>query len=112
MTLADWLRMNDHPETSLVVAVNEECGYRYWLWVFHGTEAELRAAWLSGKAPTNFWNPSEGEYPGVMVQVEWDQFTDTEPLRPIWDEARAAGLYAHVHTDEDTYLIIRGEEVL
>jgi hypothetical protein len=97
----------DLPDTTTVVAVDEEYGYRHWLWAFPGDDDALAQAWRSGHAPTNFWDPSVGNYPGTMTEV----YLDDDDLMAVWDEAETSGRFAHVHEPEDTFLSLHGDPV-
>jgi hypothetical protein len=115
-TVSDWLRANGHPGDALVVALEEEYGYRYWLWVYPGTVEQLKADWKRGHAPMDFFDPSEGCYEGTMVEVTTEldtvEGTSERPLWPIFLAADKAGLYAHVHEPEDTFLLVQGEQIV
>ena len=87
-----------------VVFVEEEYGYRIWLWTYPGTKEELVADWKAGKAPLNFFNPSQGSFGGKMEEIGID--VNLTALSTMQDTADA---YAHVHMDDDTYLEIDGE---
>lgn len=119
-TIPEWLVAHDFPRDALVVAVQEEYGYREWLWVYPGTEDELRADWNSGLAPTNFFNPSVGDYRGTMIEIADEvegpdgndvsnPFGTREDLEKVSWAASRAKLSAHVHTEEDTFLYIHGD---
>ena len=86
-----------------VIFIEEEYGYRMWLWTYPGTKGELLADWKVGKAPLNFFNPSQGNFSGKMEQIGYD--IDLTALSAMQDSADG---YAHVHMDEDTYLAIDG----
>lgn len=86
----------------ILIPVEEEYGCRLWFWRYPGTEEELIGDWKQGKSPNNFLNPSWGDYSGTMTEVGIDEFYEA------WEKAR---IKAHVHMDEDTYLI-RDEEVI
>lgn len=111
--IQDWLHLSRYPTDVLVVAISEEYGYRSWLWVYPGTIESLRADWLRGHAPTNFFDPSIGNYEGTMVEVVINYNDDVRDasFEPVWDAARKMGLYAHVHEPEDTFLDIHGEHI-
>lgn len=91
------------------VALEEEYGYRLWIWEYPGTEAELLADWKARKAPLNFFDPSKGKYAGKMIEV-----TDVEG--PLYDEYRAkfpsGSYYGHVHMHDDTYLVVAGQKYI
>lgn len=76
----------------LKIYVDEEYGYRSWVWTFPGTKKELQAAWDRGDRPDCFLNPSFGKYPGTMKQTSGH-----------FDPKSFDG-YAHVHEKEDTWL--------
>jgi len=77
----------------VVVRVEEEYGYRHWLWFTGMSVPELREWWTSQKTMENhFWCPGgslpgccieEIDYPDVSIETDWD---------------------AHIHMDDDTYL--------
>lgn len=121
-TVPSWLTAHDFPRDALVVAVQEEYGYREWLWVYPGTVEELRADWEAGRAPTNFFNPRNGNYRGTMVLIadeDWNEegeaitnpYGTRDELDAVSWAASRAGLSAHVHVEDDTYLNIHGESI-
>ena len=77
------------------VFVEEEYGYRLWVWAFPGNIEDLIVDWMAGKAPINFFNPSVGKFAGEMRQVA--------TYRQIERETEE-GLYIHIHEDNDTFL--------
>ena len=89
--------------SEITVFVEEEYGYRNWLWTYPGTKEELVADWKAGKAPLNFFNPSQGNFSGKMEEIGYD--IDLTALSAMQDLADG---YAHVHMEEDTHLEIDG----
>lgn len=86
-------------ESMIVVALEEEYGYRQWLWYFEGTEDELVACWQQRRAPTNFFNPSKGNYEGKVFEV----------IPETLDLYRSCEIRAHAHMPDDSYLAIRND---
>lgn len=84
------------------ILVEEEYGYRCWLWVFPGTTAELIADWKAGKAPLDFFNPSRSDFRGKLSQLRsW------EKIRKLYVKVNAGKLaYIHTHEPEDSFLLI------
>lgn len=78
---------------TLRILLEEEYGYRTWLWEYPGTKEQLIADWKAGRAPMNFFDPSQGKaFIGTMTEI-----LHITAL-PVWD------YYAHTHEDSDTYL--------
>lgn len=87
--------MAGEAQPGLVIWVEEEYGYRDWRWDYPGTVEELVADWNDGLAPTNFFDPSDGNYRGTMTEVDG-------PVKP-------RDGYVHVHEASDTYLKVGGQ---
>lgn len=90
----------------MLVFVEEEYGYRSWLWEYPGTPETLVTDFKSGRFPSDFFDPSEGAgeaYPGTMTQVDMN---DEAP--PIEDDPRL-GAFIHTHEWDDTYLLVGGK---
>lgn len=108
--------------------VQEEFGYREWMWTHPGTVEDVVADWKAGRCPISFWGLREaGTYQGTCEKFDpnediWGQVlvgekTETEAqflaavalLNSHEGKMKAykADLYAHVHVDEDTYLMVQ-----
>jgi hypothetical protein len=82
----------------LKVLVDEEYGFRTWMWLFPGTKEQLIEAWRKKEAPLNFIDPSVGQN-GVLFKGTMEETL----VIPLFTEYDAV---AHVHEIEDTYLIV------
>lgn len=100
----------------LRIYIDEEYGYRAWLWKYPGTLDQLISAWEAGYAPLNFFDPRLGEFEGDLLPLT----CETWPLLDFWDRMGAntaqelltkCDAYAHVHDDDDTYLKIGDERI-
>jgi hypothetical protein len=82
----------------IAIPVIVEFGWKHKVWLMPSLEEAL-AAWLAGKGP--YTSLHEGE----VIEVE----------PPEWYSAMENEfgctrlIYAHVHMDEDTYLVLDGE---
>ena len=81
---------------TLRILLEEEYGYRTWLWEYPGTKEQLIADWKAGRAPMNFFDPSQGNFEGTMTEILYIT------ALPVCDYR------AHTHEDHDTYLEIEG----
>jgi hypothetical protein len=115
--------------------IEEEFGFRDWVWAFPGTPAEALAEWKAGRRPlhgnkTGFlgtihqvgfipvWRNQpdfhckdkrrwEFCFPCQEVQVEEFQGSDLVPFPAITNYTQFAG-EGHVHEEDDTYLDVKG----
>lgn len=92
----------------VVVIVDEEYGYRHWLWIYPGTKEELIADWKVGKAPLDYMDPSvknaNTPYQGVVVNCQREiaeELTDNEAFYVGYEF-----MYAHVFDHADTYIMV------
>ena len=81
------------------VFVEEEYGYRYWIWEYPGTKEELIADWKAHKAPLCYFDPRNSKFEGELKSADIDH-RDVK----IADIENGCDAYAHVHWDEDTVL--------
>ena len=116
------MRENSMTDT-LTVFIEEEYGYRYWIWKFKGTRDELLAWWTSLESVIPFFfnpfNPSEGMAKlGTMTELEDDcviyddkgGYTIDKEKEAKWLEATFAENYSfamHIHGDDDSSLYDR-----
>jgi hypothetical protein len=80
------------------VFIDEEYGYRYWIWTYPGTAEELIEDWKKGNAPLNFFDPSVGNYKGTMFELG--------AMKDVLEEMDKAEIKAHIHEDWDTVLTV------
>lgn len=81
------------------VLVVEEYGFRNWIWEFPGSKEELIRDWKKGARPDGFFNPSlpEEKYRGSMKLI-----------RRSVDAHGPFDANAHVHEEDDTFLMVDG----
>ena len=101
------------------VYVQEEYGYRDWLWSPDMTVEELKVWWknLSTVAPYFFEGPVS--FPGKIHQIYFDEpflfsFVRAEgrtvyPLHSDLLRMPEDIIHMHIHEDSDSYLVIDGE---
>lgn len=54
----------------LKIFVEEEYGYRDWVWFFPGTKEEALADWKAGRRPVCFWGAnSQNQFRGRISQI-------------------------------------------
>lgn len=88
----------------LKILIEEEYGYRYWIWTHPGTKEELLTDWNKGEAPLDFFNPRNSSFKGSLEQIQ-----TPEVIRGAWKEVEGGSyLYAHVHEPGDTFIEIDG----
>lgn len=86
------------------VFVCEEYGYREWEWLFSGTVEELIAFWQSLKSVEGFFfNPSVG-------LSEFGRVRQLRSHRARQSAYKQKEAYAHMHTDMDSYLAVKGKQ--
>lgn len=56
----------------MFILIEEEYGYRTWLWRYPHDKKQLIADWKSGKAPLNFYDPSYSNFDGKLTQIKAD----------------------------------------
>ena len=99
----------------IIVSLEEEYGYRHWVWKTGMTKQELKDWWeaLETVSPF-FYNPGE-TLPGELIQVqsmsekfmeEADKTQDRETLEKILAEGvhPSEGWTGHIHEDDDSCL--------
>jgi hypothetical protein len=84
----------------LYIDLEEEYGFRRWLWQYPGSKEQLLADWNAGKAPLNFFDPSTSKFSGDLILVKTGLFGQKSYI--------PYDAYAHVHWDDDTYLKLDG----
>ena len=103
-----------------VVQVEEEYGYREWLWVPNMTIDELRVWWQKLPTVAPFFFNGPVSFPGEIHQIYFETATTfafvkegpsrvVTPLHSDFITLPTDALYVHVHEDEDSFLRI-GEE--
>lgn len=82
------------------VFIEEEYGYRYWVWDFPGTASELVSEWCAGHVPPvgYVYGP---QYRGSITPAE---DADFDPATPGFGFAA----YCHIHEPEDSELCVEG----
>lgn len=80
--------IRNRADTELVVAIEEEWGYRYFLWFPGMTGAELEAWWLALEDVEGFWRTLPGTkqrlregWPGEFIDAE-----EPDNLYELWSE--------------------------
>jgi hypothetical protein len=107
-------------QAKYVVHVEEEYGYRDWLWVPDMTIDELRAWWQKLPTVAPFFFDGPVSFPGEIHQIYFDTATsfslveegDSRVVTPLHSDSITLpddALYMHVHGDEDSYLRIGKE---
>lgn len=118
----------------IVVLVEEEFGYRHWLWVPEMSEEKLKAWWMSLSTVGPYFYDGPKNFPGKIHQVyyepEWKrdmpesvleegefflaQEENARELVPVSSKMRLPEdhWYAHVHTDCDSYLLTADKEII
>jgi hypothetical protein len=103
-----------------VVHVEEEYGYRDWLWVPNMTIDELRVWWQKLPTVAPFFFDGPVNFPGEIHQIYFETATTfafvkegpgrvVTPLHSDFITLPKDALYMHIHEDEDSFLRI-GEE--
>ena len=88
----------------LKIYVEEEYGFRNWVWMFPGSIPELVAEWKAGRAPLNYFDPSLGKLKGEFTEFGLDCPNDVSFYADLDNLRRSADAYIHTHELEDTYL--------
>lgn len=101
--------------SGVVVLLDEECGYREWLWETGMTEEDLLTFWQqameSGDMETYFLRIED--LPGRLLEIcpvshGWLVFDGDQPVALC--RCDISPWIAHIHADDDTYLINRDNE--
>ena len=121
---------------SVVVHIEEEYGYRNWLWVTDMSEEELVYWWNKQKTVNAFFYEGPVSFPGDVHQVyhvpKWkrelmpdeEHYTDNDFEFYLVEEGDGRTLvpispklklpedhwYMHLHTDEDSYMKTSDDE--
>ena len=98
------------------VWINEEYGYKHWLWKYPGSKADLKTYWKNVIEPMIrqkgcLLHPSELE--GEVTQVDTDFFLDPKILIfPNKEKVKVSNLkvHCHLHESDDSYLIFKKEK--
>ena len=105
----------------MLIIIDEEYGYRTWLWRYPHDKKQLIEDWKAGKAPLNFYDPSFGTFDGkltrlkgtwprkggpsvVLSQVPFIEARTKKEARELCDAD------AHVHDADDTELVFRHDD--
>ena len=108
-------------EDSVVVFLEEEHGYRYWMWSPGMSEDDLASWWKAMPTVAPYFYHSMDNLPGTVVQIfqvevdgKWafrtrrDSSVQLPDTPPSWWTCKA-----HMHTDDDSGLRLSdGEQVL
>ena len=104
-----------------VVHVEEEYGYRDWLWVPSMTIDELRVWWQKLPTVAPFFFDGPVNFPGEVHQIYFETATTfafvkegpgrvVTPLHSDFLTLPKDALYMHIHEDEDSFLRIGDKE--
>lgn len=111
---------------ALRILIDEEYGYREWLWTYFGTVEELVADWKAGRRPVSFWGAAKGGgWKGELDQVHWSAREDGVSRLYLVETGEIIGCItrywvhepggpdgtAHVHEQDDSSLRIRYYEL-
>jgi hypothetical protein len=89
----------------LCVMLSEEYGYRYWFWFPGMTIGQLKMYWISLK-PSEAYNDITKHLAGELIEA-------TEDLLELFEQLdTASNLQAHLHWDDDSWLVVPGEKVV
>jgi hypothetical protein len=105
-----------------VVQVEEEYGYREWLWVPNMTIDELRVWWQKLPTVAPFFFDGPVSFPGEIHQIYFHTPTtfsfveegEGRVVTPLHSDPITLpkdALYMHIHEDEDSFLRIGEEHV-
>lgn len=86
------------------VLVDEEYGYRYWVWLPRMTNEELATYWEAIESMSEHY-ATKKTLPGnfsEITQEEWGEM--------LWMPEKGISK-CHVHEDCDSYLIVDGEKI-
>ena len=123
---------------SIVVQIEEEYGYRNWIWLTGMSAEELKAWWSSKKTVNAFFYDGPVSFPGDIHQIyhesawmrelmeESEHFTDDETEFYLAEEGEGRTItpvseklklpedhwYMHLHTDNDSYMRTADGEVI
>lgn len=95
------------------VLIEEEYGFRYWLWDT-GMSAEALVTWWKGLASVKPYFYSPVDLPGSVEELGLPEDTPDEEAGELWDAMLAdakeecAGWSAHLHMDDDSILVAPG----
>lgn len=99
-------KLPDVPASMTEVLINEEYGYRYWRFLFNGSQNEL-IAWWKGLASVNpfFFNPGT-----AIVQAGLGQIEKVDQGRRVQMDAilGRCRLLLELHEDDDSCLLVLG----
>lgn len=76
--------------------VEEEYGFRYWLWNVEGTKDEIQSLFKKVTGIPTYY-AERGDLGGEWKQVEWEE------CRELADSGEYDG-FAHIHNDDDSKL--------
>ena len=81
------------------IFIEEEYGYRYWIWTTGKTKSEMISWWSELETvSTFFFNPSHSL-----------PFGDVNPLSEDCMDIPEADAYLHLHEDYDSHMRLDGE---
>ena len=98
--------------SGVTVYVEEECGYRHWIWSPGLTVDELVEMWKARPDFRDaFMDPSESSLPGTWKRIV-DAFSE-DMVEMVDEEGKGydlrelrKGVSAHIHVEHDTYLTL------
>jgi hypothetical protein len=103
-----------------LVHIEEEYGYREWLWSPSMTVEELKVWWKSIPTVAPYFFEGPVNFPGEVHQIYFHEplkFSFVEegakrtvmPLHPDPLTLPEDTIYIHIHEDSDSYLMVNGE---
>lgn len=88
-------------EHKVSIIIDEEWGFRHWLWYTSMTEAELIEWWQGVESFVPIWENIRDSLPGTLTLIDDDL---------ILDMLRTHQYVGHIHMDDDSYLFDRLNE--
>ena len=101
---------------SIVVFVEEEYGYREWLWYPDMSKEDLKEWWLKLETVNSFFFCGAASMPGKAVQIIFDDIIDGKAVYKYEDGTNVIfpenHWKAHLHEDDDSWLKPYGEKFI
>lgn len=89
------MEATEHPD-QVIVLLEEEYGYRNWIWYTGMSETELIEWWKNLRSVDPYFFTPVG-LPGTLTEIESDEDeAEAEALKTTWR--------GHIHEDEDSFL--------
>jgi len=109
-------------EATILVFLEEEYGYRNWAWMPDMSAAELKEWWKAMPTVAPYFFSGPVDFPGDVHQIYIDeegfwmvQEADGRVLEPISAKFlldNGPQWRAHIHQDNDSYLVPPGEDAI